>query len=87
MWDDLLEIALEFVSALVGDVTQDTSIPRGIRCTIQAICGIVLAGIIFLLGYLFDESAVAMTIGSIIAGIVLVITTILVIRNWRRGEH
>lgn len=84
MWDDLLEIMLEFVSALVGDVTEDTSIPREIRCTIQAICGIVLAAIVFLLGYLF-EMPIAMTISSIIAGIVLLITAILVFRNWRRG--
>lgn len=85
MWDDLLEIALELVGSILGDVTQDTSIPRGIRCTIQVISGIVLIGIAFLLGYLWGTPT-AMTVAGVASGIIFVITTILVIRNWRKGE-
>lgn len=86
MLDDLIEMALELAGAIFGDVTQDTSIPRGIRCTIQAISGIVLIVIALVLGYLWDTPT-AMKAAGVISAVIFVITTILVIRNWRKGER
>ncbi len=86
MWYGLFEAALELVGSIFGDVTQDTSIPRGIRCTIQAISGIVLIAIALVLGHLWGTPT-AMKVAGVISAVIFVITTILVIRNWRRGEH
>ncbi len=82
--DDLFELVFEFFGSIVHEIVLDTSIPRGIRCTIIAVCGILLTGIILVVGYLF-ESTIAMWIAAILAGIAALATPVLMIINWKRG--